>query len=303
MRIFLAPQRDVFCPFSVSALARRFDIASDHGMEHDHHDAKAHGSTKDPKGTASAVGTPGKATQPQPGAGNVTANASKREGKEKETQAERIAKAGHDALHHANRLLDGIANQLLDPRETLELAQDAVDDAVNKCDIPALQKAVDRASHLLVLRWTRDAAKGAADMAKASKDLLDELREKDADKIKALTTFFNDVGGAVKDILDAATARHKDFQHIYSALDRAQALCGQLKPSAKLGSHHMKFSDTLQLRFNHGLLDGLGSQLAIPSLKPIGGIHVPGMRHIPGAQPLIPKPLSVPDGSVIATVA
>ena len=32
-------------------------------------------------------------------------------------------------------------------------------------------------------------------------------------------------------------------------------------------------------------------------------IHVPGMRHIPGAQPLIPKPLSIPHGSVIATVA
>lgn len=271
-------------------------------MEHDHLDAKAHGNAKATKATAAAAGTPGKATQPQPDAGDVTATASKKDEK-KESQAERIAKAGHDALHHANRLLDGIAKDLLDPVETIERAQHAVDHAVNTCDIPALQKAVNRASHLLVMRWTRDAAKGAADMAKASKDLLDELREKDADKIKALTTFFNDVGAAVKDILDASSSLHTDFDHIYKALDRAQMLCGKLRPSPKLGSQHMKFSDTLQLRFNHGLLDGLGSQLTLPTLKPIGGIHIPGMHHIPDAKPLIPKPLSIPHGSVIATVA
>ena len=271
-------------------------------MEHDHHDANAHGHAKGTKATAAAAGTPGKATRVPHDAGDVTATASK-DGEKKETQAERIARAGKDAFHHANRLLDGIAKDLLDPAETIERAQEAIDNAVDACDIPALQKAVNRASHLLVARWTRDAAKGALDMAKASKDLLDELREKDADKIKALTTFFNDVGGAVKDILDAASSLHTDFDHIYKALDRAQALCGQLKPSHKLGSQHMKFSDTLQMRFNHGLLDGLGGQLTLPTLKPIGGIHIPGMHRIPNAHPLIPKPLSIPHGSVIATVA
>src|SRR5215831_17667089 len=98
-------------------------------MEHAHHDAKGHGNAKDTLAAASAAGTPGKATQPQPHAGDVTATASRDE--KKETQPERIARAGHDALHHANRLLDGIAKDLLDPAETIERAQHAVDHAVN----------------------------------------------------------------------------------------------------------------------------------------------------------------------------
>jgi hypothetical protein len=200
-----------------------------------------------------------------------------------------IIDAGKGALNEMKRGLEKMSDAFSDTGDTIKALLHAARVAANKCDIAALQAAIDKAAVLIAASWTTALLKQVKNMTEATDSVLKDLEHKhghDASEsireyLEALIDAAHDLSGAAKD--------HAEHTHeMNGILADAQQLCGSLVPTKKVEKFSSGHS-TLQWSVNSTLMDGITLKKSFP--QKMHGLTLPGHGHVQNVKPLMPHAL------------
>lgn len=200
-----------------------------------------------------------------------------------------VIDAGQAALNEMKSGLEKMSEEFSDTGDTIEALLHSARVAANKCDIAALQAAIDKAAVLIAASWTTALLRQVRSMTEATSSVVNALKDKHGhDANEPIREYLESLIDAAHGLAESAKDHAKHTHEMNEILADAKQLCGSLVPTKKVEKFSSGHS-TLKWSINPTITDGITLKKSFPTT--MHGLALPGLGHVPNVKRLMPHAL------------